>query len=110
LIENCRIRHHKYEKKISSTKSRQEIARMIGACDNKKHKLVVHILYFLRHSFATHQLENVANLRYNQPMHGRAWPETTQIRTRVATNRLNEISDRLRHSHRRGLKKRESLL
>lgn len=49
----------------------------------------------LRHSFATHQLENGVNLRYIQSMLGHARLETTQIYTKVAVGRFENISDLL---------------
>lgn len=76
-------------KKYSAT----SVARLLDSAvlrANIKKKVTPHML---RHSFATHLLENGTNLRYIQNLLGHKSSTTTEIYTQVSTNHLKNIQN-----------------
>lgn len=77
-----RISTRAIQKVVSEASNRADIRKNVTA-------------HSLRHSFATHLLEQGVNLRYIQALLGHARLETTQVYTKVAVNNFNEINDLL---------------
>jgi site-specific recombinase XerD len=73
-----------------SKKSVQKILERLG----KKIGIKIHP-HMLRHSFATHLLENGTDLRYIQKLLGHSSSKTTEIYTHVANNQLKNIKSPL---------------
>ena len=78
--------------KKMSIRGLQKVVSDLAKCVKIKKGVSAHSL---RHSFATHLLENNVNLRYIQSLLGHARLETTQIYTKVATNNFANIKDLL---------------
>lgn len=52
-------------------------------------------VHTLRHSFATHLLEQDTNLRYIQTLLGHESPKTTEMHTRVSASGIGDITNPL---------------
>ena len=75
-----------------SVKSVQKVLENTAKRSKINRKVTPHML---RHSFATHLLENGTDLRYIQSLLGHARLETTQIYTRVAKHNIKNIKNPL---------------
>lgn len=78
-------------KPYNATSIRQFLKRSCQAAGIQKHVTP----HTLRHSYATHLLENGVDVRYIQELLGHSRPETTMIYTHVTERKIDEITNPL---------------
>lgn len=89
LSQNNFITYYLFESQRGKKYDKHTIQKILEkASENMNQKVTPHML---RHSFATHLLESGTDIRYIQSLLGHSKLETTQIYTKVASNKIQHI-------------------
>lgn len=88
-------RTYLFEGPKSNKYSAESVAKIVKNAAKKAGIIMNVTPHVLRHSFATHLLENGTDLRYIQALLGHKNPKTTEIYTHVATNVFLQIKNPL---------------
>ena len=88
-------RTYLFEGPKSNKYSAESVAKIVKNTAKKAGIIMNVTPHVLRHSFATHLLENGTDLRYIQALLGHKNPKTTEIYTHVATNVFLQIKNPL---------------
>ncbi len=90
-IKEYRPKIYLFEGQNGNQYSAESVLKIVRNAGEKAHIAKRVTPHMLRHSFATHLLENGTNLRYIQSLLGHSSSKTTEIYTQVATNHLKTI-------------------
>jgi len=88
-------KHYLFEGQNSAQYSPNSVLQLVKAAAKRAGILKTVTPHMLRHSFATHLLENGTDLRYIQVLLGHGSTKTTEIYTHVAINNIKSIKSPL---------------
>lgn len=90
-IAEYQPKEHLFEGQVGGRYSKKSVDNIVKAAALRAGIRTVVYPHILRHSFATHSLENGTDLRYIQTALGHSSPKTTEIYAHVSTKSLSGI-------------------